>query len=320
MADFEKTNKRTFQVELPAWITEKSKAESMTTKKSSVHFLRKTINAIASVFQNEVFDEKYARSRGMLQSIDARVKLIVFLIYIIYCGLTHNTISLIFLSFIALIFAKFSGLSMKNFVVRVWLILPVIIFILSIPAATNLIISGTPVLYLFKAQQISFIGIHFPNSLYFSSQGIGVILKTAIRVGASYSFGYLLVMTTRWSSLSSALSVLRVPKLIISILNMTYRYIFLLSKISLEMFEARFLRTVGATNNKSNRDFISNRMSFLFIKSSYLSDEIYSSMRCRGYTGEYNSLTPPKINKIDKLWIFNNLVIVLIVVIGEILF
>jgi cobalt/nickel transport system permease protein len=320
MDDFEKIKVPSVSKNIPPWMTEKNKAEKETSKKSSIHFLRKTIKTITNVFQNEVFDEKYARARGMLQSIDARVKLIIFLAYIIYCGLTQNIISLIFLSFIALIYAKFSRLSIKSFVVRVWLILPVIIFILSIPAATNFIISGTPLFYIYKAQQISFLGVHLPSNLYFSVQGIYVIFKTAIRVGASFSFGYLLVMTTRWSSLSGALSVLRVPKLIISILNMTYRYIFLLSKISLQMFEARFLRTVGEINNKSNRDFISNRMSFLLIKASYLSDEIYSAMRCRCYTGEYSTLTPPKINKIDKLWIFNNLVIVLIVVIGEILF
>jgi cobalt/nickel transport system permease protein len=93
-----------------------------------------------------------------------------------------------------------------------------------------------------------------------------------------------------------------------------------LSKIAGEMIEARFLRTVGHTDNNQNRNFIAGRISFLFVKSGYLSDEIFDSMKCRGYTGESVVLKTFKIQRIDILWIINNLIIIFILGIGEILF
>jgi energy-coupling factor transporter transmembrane protein EcfT len=100
---------------------------------------------------------------------------------------------------------------------------------------------------------------------------------------------------------------------------MAYKYIFILSKIATEMMEARFLRTVGNTKNKSNRMFIANRMAFLFIKSSYLSDEIYDAMRCRGFSGEILNLNRLRIQKIDFLWILNNIIILIVLFMGELL-
>ena len=303
----EKTSKSA----IPDWLLEKNGSDISLNGKKNKSFLTNTFKNISAVFQNEFFCERYAGNGKFLQSIDARVKFLMLLFYMIYSNITRNILTLLFLTVISIMFAKLSGLNLKMFIKRVWMYLPVIVFILSIPAASSLFIKGTPLFYIYQADT---------SELYFSINGIVAIIKMALRIGVALSFGYLLIATTRWSSLTKSFSVLKIPMLVISIINMTYRYIFVLSNIAMDMIEARFIRTVGTTDNKSNRSFISHSFAYLFVKSSYLSEEIYDAMRCRGFTGKPVALESFKLTSIDLLFIINNIVIVFIMILGERLF
>ncbi|MBC7765086.1 MAG: cobalt ECF transporter T component CbiQ [Hyphomonadaceae bacterium] len=296
---------------IPAWLLEKNKSVGHI-KHTKTSFLTKTFKVLSGVIQNEVYSEKFVHVKGYLQMIDARVKLVTLLFYMVLCAVTTSAFTLILLAFIVMGFIKLSGLNMKSYLKRVWLIVPLIVFVMSIPATTSFFVKGTPLFYIYQSQDMS-------RQLYISSIGLTMILKMAIRIGVSISFAYLLIMTTRWADITKALSVFRVPPLVITMLHMTYRYIFMLSKIASELMEARFLRMVGHTKNKSNRAFVANSMSFLFIKASYLSDELYDAMRCRGFSGEPVSLQQFRIQKIDFLWIANNIVITMVLLMGEIL-
>jgi cobalt/nickel transport system permease protein len=307
-------------VEIPEWMLIEHKHDDFEIKKSNIKFLKNTLNEISKVMRNEIFSERFAMNGEFIQKIDPRVKLLTLLLFMIFCGLTRSIVTLIFLSAIAILYVKFSGLVLRDYFKRVWLILPLIVLIFSIPAATNIFIKGKALFYIYQNVEFEIWFIKFPREIYFSLAGIGAILKMVMRIGVSFSYGYLLVMTTRWAYLTEALKVLKIPSLVISILNMTFRYIYVLSKIAGEMIEARFLRTVGHTDNNQNRNFIAGRISFLFVKSGYLSDEIFDSMKCRGYTGESVVLKTFKIQRIDILWIINNLIIIFILGIGEILF
>jgi len=299
---------------------EKNKCETKYGKSANTGFLLKTLKGISMVIQNEIFSERYVQNRKFLQSIDPRFKLLTLLFFMVVCGLSRSILTLVFLAFIASMYAKMSGLKMQDFLKRVWIILPILALVISLPASTSIFTKGKPLLYIYKELDLSIWFINLPYEVYFSPEGITIILRMALRVGVSLSFGYLLIMTTRWTHLTKSLGVLRIPSLIISILNMTYRYIYVLSRIAFEMIEARFLRTVGRIDNKQNRRFISSRISFLFVKSSFLSDEIYDSMRCRGYTGEPVCIDSFKLGQVDLLWFINNTIISIIILMGEMLF
>jgi cobalt/nickel transport system permease protein len=120
-------------------------------------------------------------------------------------------------------------------------------------------------------------------------------------------------MTTRWSVIVASLRSIKLPAIFVGILSMTYRYIFVLVQVSQEMFEARYLRTVGKISNKDNRRFLSGRIALLFIKSSSISEEIYDAMLCRCYTGEIAGYGAFRISRNDFLWLANFVVIMLIV-------
>lgn len=304
---------------IPDWLIEKNDFRNIEHTNNKTHFLRRTIKNISSVFQNEFFCERFVNNRKLLQIIDPRVKLFTFLFFMILCSFTGNFLTLIFLSVIAFGFAKMSGLNLRHYAKRVWMYVPLLVLILSIPAATNIFIEGVPLIYIYKSLEFKFLIFSLPHQLYFSLNGILAILKMSLRIGTSISFCYLLIITTRWSHISKAFSALKIPKLFILILSMTYRYIFVLSCIAENMMEARTLRTIGALKNKKNRLFVAHSIAFLFIKSSFLSEEVFDAMRCRGFTGDVVYLDHLKLRNVDYLFIINSIFIFLILILGEIM-
>jgi len=305
---------------IPAWMLSPSKAVENESSAINIRFLRNSLLNLSKLVCNEVFSERYVERNGLLQSIDPRVKLLTALFFILLGGLTRSIMTLLFLSCVASMYVRLSELSLKDYFKRVWMVYPLIYLIMSVPAATSIFIPGKQLLYVYHNLDVNLLFIRLPREVYFSYEGIAAVIKMALRLGVAFSFGYILVLTTSWSCLTRSLTIMRVPLLAVSVLNMTYRYIYVLSKTAMEMFEARILRTVGKIHNKENRFFMAGRISFLFIKSYYLSDEVYDAMRCRGYTGEPVSLSPFALRRADYLWMVSNLIITLIIGTGEVLF
>lgn len=300
-------NDSTFEV--PTWLLEKGAEQAVKLSASKTHFIKKTLKHISEVFENELFCEQFAGKRLFLQSIDPRVKLVSLLAYLILSNFTANLAVLFALAVIPLLYAKLSGIAMKTYIRRIWLYIPVLIFVFSIPAATSLFVTGKPLFYLVQPGVLNLSG-----GLYFSAGGITVALRAALRAGISLSLGFLLLLTTRWSQITGGLSSLHIPLIFISVLNMAYRYIFVITVMATDMMEARFLRTVGKLKTAENRKFMAHNVAQLFLKSHFLSEEVYDAMCCRGFTGRMVSLNQVKIKNTDVLFIINNSMILLILI------
>jgi cobalt/nickel transport system permease protein len=298
-------------INLPEWLLESSRPSGQ--KRGRVHsgFLTKTLSGLFSVYENEFYCEKFAVRHGFLQGIDVRVKFLTLLFFMFFGAFSHSITVLLLLAITAVVYAKLSGLPLRDYLRRVWLYIPLFVLILSLPAATDFYIKGRPVFYLYASPQLN---------IYFTQQGLLAALRLSLRSGVSLSMGYLLIITTRWPGLMKALSALHMPKAFIAVLSMAYRYIFVLCEAALSMIQSRFLRTMGKVKAKENRRFFGRGIAFLFLRTSALSDDIYDAMCCRGYTGKAVSLETLKLSGVDILFIINNIVIILILLIGERLF
>lgn len=289
------------RVFIPVWLLENEYDIKCSGSGPGTGFLRRTAAGISGMLQNDLLAERYAARNMFLQGIDPRLKLMTMLFFMILAGTCGSFPSLILLCAAALMLAKLSGLGMLIFIRRVWLVLPMLVLILSVPAAINLFIPGKPLLTII-------------GGLYFTSEGLAAILKVSFRVGISISFGYLLVMTTRWSHLTRSLRLLKIPSVITAIFDITYRYIFVLVQISVEMFEARYLRTTGIVKNSENRRFVAGGIALMFLKASHMSGEIYDSMLCRCYCGDPVGLESFSLTRNDIVWAVNFIIIVSMVI------
>lgn len=296
---------------IPSWLLEKA-PEPATGKLRSTGFLTRTLRSVSSVFENEFFCERYASRAGLLQAIDPRVKLCALLLFLLLSAFSAKLVVLAALGMTAVFYAGLSRLPLKDYIRRVWGYLPAAVFVFSLPGASSLFIHGAPLFYLIKPGVFG-----LGDGLYFTAPGLAAVLRLCLRTGVSLSFCFLLLLTTRFSKLMQALSSLHVPSSFISVLNMAYRYIFVISSMAGAMTEARFLRTVGKLPSSDNRRFVGRSLAALFIKSHFISEEIYDAMVCRGFSGKILSVDDFHIRASDIVFLINTVLILLLLLVGD---
>jgi cobalt/nickel transport system permease protein len=123
---------------------------------------------------------------------------------------------------------------------------------------------------------LSVTGLQKAVSLFFKSLG-------------SVSCLYFLSLTTPMVELLPVLRKLKVPKLMVELMGLVYRFIFVLMDIADAMYTAQSSR-LGYTNVASGYRSLSGIASSLFIRSYKRAHDLYSALEARGYDGEINVL------------------------------
>ena len=255
-------------------------------------FIERTLVDINHTLEQSVFAERTARQPGLLQRLDARLKILAVLLVLLAVGLSHSLPVILGLYFLALVLAFFSRIPLAFFIKRVWLLIPFFTGVVALPA---LFITPGPVL------------AHLPLGLVLTQTGLRTALFLLLRVGTSVSVAVLLVLTTPWNSVLKSLGVLRVPAVIILILGMTYRYIHLLLHLTNDMFLSRKSRLLRRMSGPEERKLIAATSGTLLNKSLQVSSEVYLAMQSRGFRNYPRTLDSFKMRRID--WLAGMLVV-----------
>ena len=248
---------------------------------------------INHTLEQSVFAERTARSPGLLQALDPRLKILSALLLLLAVGLSRSLLVILALYLLALVLAFFSKIPLGFFVKRVWLLIPFFTGVIALPA-----LFITPGLVL----------AHLPLGLVITQTGLTTALFLLLRVGTSVSLAVLLVLTTPWNSLLKALGVLRVPAVIILILGMTYRYIHLLLHLTTDMFLSCKSRLLRRLNGPEERRLIAATSGTLLNKSLQVSSDVYLAMQSRGFRNYPRTLDTFKMRTID--WLAGALVVI----------
>lgn len=115
---------------------------------------------------------------------------------------------------------------------------------------------------------------------------------------------------TEWNNITGTLRLFHVPDIFIFVLDTTIKYIMILGQLSLDMFYAIKLRSVG--KSKQKRDSLSGVIGTIFIKSKEMSEDMYNAMECRGFNGTYKTYGEIKLNILDYSFILINILIIFI--------
>ncbi|MBC7225203.1 MAG: cobalt ECF transporter T component CbiQ [Anaerolineae bacterium] len=262
-------------------------------------FVAETLSELTAAIQRSVFAEEYARRPGWLQALDPRVKLVTFLGFLLLCALTHRLEVLAALYALTLALAARSRIPLGFFVKRVWVFIPLFAGLVALPAITNWVTPGEPVVTLLRLPAgWSFV----PSELAITVQGMRGAAFLVLRVASSVSFAVLLVLTTPWARLLKALAVLRFPSVGILILGMTYRYLFVFLQVVGDMFLARKSRTVGPTPPGEQRRWIADRLGYLVGRSYHLGHEAYLAMVSRGWSGQARVMDDGRLGWREAAW------------------
>jgi len=267
-------------------------------------FVEKTIDGFSQVLMNDFYAERIAASRGLMQGLHPGSKVVTTLLLILVAVCLRSWPALVLLNLWILLLAYVSAVPLLTFLKRVWLVVPVFTGVVVLPTIFNVVLPGDPLLVLFH---FSGGGHHFgpwmlPNVLAITKQGVHGAVIFVLRVGACVSLSVLLTLTTRWTYLMRGLSMIKIPTLFTMILEMTYRYIYVLLNSASEMFLARKSRTVGKTSTREKQRFVGSAMGVLWAKSIVLSDEVHAAMISRGYRGTPRTLANFKLRRLDWFW------------------
>jgi cobalt/nickel transport system permease protein len=302
---------------LPSWLQEKAPSpmpEAIPRRSSKRGFIEKTLHAIAEVMKNEVFSEYLASRPGLLQGLDPRAKLLTILFLIGVAGVFHHILSLVLFNLWLFWLAWSSRIPIGTFTKRVWIVVPLFTGILVFPALFNAVRPGTPLVVLFHLSHPVKLGYWvIPPEVAITREGTAAAVLLMLRVGASVSLAVLLTLSTRWNALLKALSVLRIPAVFLAVLEMSYRYIFLLLNTSSDMFMARRSRLVGPASTREQRRFVTSAMGNLWGKTAALSEEVLS----RGYAGSPKSLVRFEMKRSDWVWMALVLIVTVLFVGGD---
>ncbi len=225
--------------------------------------------------------ELFRQNRSIIHQMDARVKVIFTLAFVLFLSLTPFNAWPAYILFLTLILsaALFSRLGLGFVLKRALLALPFIL------AAVPLIFIGPPphiTLDVFRGVQLTY-----------SPEGLGRFASIAVKSWISVQVAILLAATTRFPDLLTALQQLRVPKLFVAIVGLMWRYLFVIVDEVTRMARARTSRSATVPGSHHHGGSVSWRAGVtggmagsLFLRSLERSDRVYAAMLSRGYTGE----------------------------------
>jgi cobalt/nickel transport system permease protein len=237
------------------------------------------------------FLDPYRPGNSPLHRLDSRIKLLLTLVFILTNTLIPTGAWPVYILFYALILSVelVSELGVSYVLKRSALAIPFVLaalpLILSVPGNTLFNLSVGP--WMFQAT--------YPGLERF----ISITLKSWISVQAAI----VLASTTSFPDLLVAMRALHVPRLLVSIFGLMWRYLFVLVDEATRLLRARLARS-GQSDEPGARmgGSISWRAGVtggmagsLFLRAFDRSDRIYMAMVSRGYDGEARSLPLPDI-------------------------
>jgi cobalt/nickel transport system permease protein len=237
------------------------------------------------------FLDPYRTGSSLMHQLDPRVKLVLAIAFILTTALAPSGAWPVYILLFALLASVeiLSELGLKYVLKRSTLALP-------------FILAAVPVMFTMPGPSLTSFALG-PWSLTISQPGLERVISVALKSWISVQAAIVLASTTTFPDLLMALRALRVPRLLVSVFGLMWRYLFVLVDEALRMMRARAARSgesgqTGARKGGSLlwRGRVTGGMAgSLFLRGIERSDRIYAAMLSRGYDGEVRALPLPAL-------------------------
>jgi cobalt/nickel transport system permease protein len=266
-------------------------------------YLEKTLSHINRVLTEDAGSSRISDYQGILQKLETPIKLLGIVALLIAASVTKSIAFLVCLNMVIFCTALQSGIRCKAFSIRVWL--PTCLFagIAVLPGIINWITPGEPLYTFYTGGALQLGYFTLPADLAITKQGLQAASFVVLRAGASLGLATLFIKTTRWSLVTQALAKFGLPSEIVTVLDLTYRYIYLFLLLLLEHLMGRRSRLVGVESESAKISWIGGTIAaFLRLTWGY-SQEINYAMQSRGYCGEHYSTVPIRLRSCDGIFL-----------------
>jgi cobalt/nickel transport system permease protein len=241
----------------------------------------KSLRDLVEATESLVYVDDVSRKKGLMQSINPLVKLVVVCFMVVASLFVSWLPSLAVLCLAPLTLAALSRIPLRNFTARSSFFIPFFAAVISLP-----MLFLTPGSDLFTVHTGFF-------TLTATLEGLQKLLVFTLRVWFCVACLTLLTLSTGIDALLKLLVSLKVPAFIVQLFSLTYRYLFVslheLQK-TLMAKEARTFnsrRTVNAQTLRETGTLIAG----LFMKTYERAERVYLAMKSRGFELEENHRT-----------------------------
>ncbi|MFC2026187.1 cobalt ECF transporter T component CbiQ [Chloroflexota bacterium] len=238
------------------------------------------------------FLDPYQGRPSPVHQLDARVKLILVLAFILTVSLTPPGAWPVYILLLAGILSVeiLSELGLSYILKRSLLALP-------------FVLAALPIIFTLPGETLATFNIG-SWTMTISSNGLERFISIALKSWISIQAAIVLASSTPFPELLVAMRAIRIPRLLVSTFSLMWRYLFVLGDEALRLFRARTSRSsrsdqpgLKSGGSLTWRAGVTGGMAGnLFIRAFERSDRIYMAMLSRGYDGEERSLPHPKIN------------------------
>ncbi len=250
-------------------------------------------SGILSFLKNSLFAEEYALKNGFMQSLDPRIKILTFALFIIVTLLVKSIPVVLSLYLFCLFLACISKINLGFFLKRTWIFIPLFSLFIVLPALFSNFTPGQELLS-FKVGGLV-LAVTLP--------GVLTVLLFVLRVAAMVSFAVLLSITTRHFELLKVLRIFGIPQVFVMVLGICYRYIYLFLGVIENTYFAIKSRVGSVVHYKSGQQIAGWNIAFLWSRSYQLNEDVYKAMLSRGYSGEPHVFDDFRTSSRDWIWL-----------------
>jgi cobalt/nickel transport system permease protein len=238
------------------------------------------------------FLDPYHVRPSLVHRLDARIKLLLVVAFILTSALTPVAAWPVYVLLLTLVLSAelLTDLGIPFFLKRAFFAVP-------------FVLAALPVLFTRQGQVL----LHLPLGLNLTLPGLNLFLSISFKSWISVQAAILLATTTSFPDILLAMRGLRLPRILVAIIGLMWRYIFVIVDEVLRLLRARSARS-GIANQAGLRSggsilwrarVTGGMAGSLFLRSIERSDRIYNAMLARGYDGEVRSLPQPAVPRLD---------------------
>jgi cobalt/nickel transport system permease protein len=253
------------------------------------------------------FLDPYQPGHSLIHRLDARVKFVLAVAFILATALVPPGVwpVYILLLALALVVAVLSELGVSQVLRRAALALP-------------FVLAAVPVMFTLDGPALLTLPIG-PWMLTITQPGVERFISIAFKSWISVQIAIVLAAATPFPDLMAAMRALKMPRLLVAIFGLMWRYLFVLADEALRLIRARQARS-GAADRPGLRPggsiawrarVTGGMAGSLFLRAFERSDRIYMAMVARGYDGEVRTVPLPRLQGRDWLTLTAGLAVLL---------
>ena len=257
------------------------------------------------------FLDPYQFRRSPVHQLDARVKFVLAIAFILTTAIIPPGAWPVYILLLAVILAVdiLSELGMGYILRRSALALP-------------FVLAAIPVIFTISGPALFSLEIG-PWTLTATQAGVERLISIGLKSWISVQAAIVLAASTPFPDLMAAMRAVKVPRLLVAVFGLMWRYLFVMADEALRLIRARTARSGHADQpglkpggSLAWRGKVAGGMAgSLFLRAIERSDRIYMAMVARGYNGDVRTFALPRLRPVDWLilWSILGLLFVLLI-------